>query len=151
MKKVIYSLVLVSLFFGGLSSCKSNAEKHEDALEEVQEANQELNEVEEDQANAEANKIEWEAFKQDVNAKISKNEERIDELNADIKKQGNKLDATYQRNVDELHKKNENLKAKLNDWETNKKTDWESFKREFNSDMSDLGNALQNFTLNNKK
>jgi len=143
MKKIIYTTAMLSLFFGGLTSCKSNAEKQAD-LNETQ------METKVDSADARVDRAKWEAFKQDVNATISKNEQRIAELNANIKKEGNRLDAKYQKNVDELQKKNEDLKVKIRIYETDKKQDWESFKREFDSDMSDLGNALKNFTINNK-
>ncbi|WP_298223793.1 hypothetical protein [Flavobacterium sp.] len=155
MKKSIYTLAMLTLLYGGLTSCKSNTEKQEDAVENVQQANEDLTEVQQenkvDEATEKANQAKWEAFKEDVNATISRNEERIAELNKDIKRQGNQLDAKYQKNVDELQKRNEDLKVKVKIYETDKKQDWESFQTEFNSDMSDLGDALKNFTLNNKK
>ena len=52
-------------------------------------------------------------------------------------------------NIDALEERNETLKNKISDYENNQ-TDWESFKREFNSDMSELGNALKDLTVNNK-
>ena len=154
MKKTIHSIVMLGLIFGSLISCKSNAEKQEDAVENVQEAQDDLNAVQvesqSDSIKAKGSKEQWEAFKQDVNATIAKNEQRIKELNEDIKKQGKKIDVSYQKNVDDLHEKNEDLRAKMKSYENDKKQDWESFRKEFNSDMSDLGNALKNFTLNNK-
>jgi len=101
MKKSIYTLAMLTLLYGGMTSCKSNTEKQEDAVENVQQANEDLTEVKEetkvDEATEKANQAKWEAFKQDVNATISKNEQRIAELNNDIKEQGNKLDSKYQK------------------------------------------------------
>jgi hypothetical protein len=39
------------------------------------------------------------------------------------------------------------MKAYKNDADS----DWQSFKREFNHDMDELGNAFNNLTVNNKK
>ena len=49
-----------------------------------------------------------------------------------------------------LEEKNASLKTKISDYENNQ-TDWESFKREFDSDMTKLGQAFKDLTVNNKK
>lgn len=154
MKKSIFILAAATLLTGTvLTSCKSNAEKENDALENVQDANQDLEnaqtETVTDAANTKANEAEWQAFKAEVNANIAKKEARIAGLKSDLKKQGKALDASYEKSVAELEAKNEAMKAKLNDYETTQ-TDWNEFKREFNSDMSDLGESLKNLTVNNK-
>jgi chromosome segregation ATPase len=154
MKKSIFILAAATLLTGTvLTSCKSNAEKENDALENVQDANQELNEAQTetvtDAANTKANEAEWQAFKAKVDADIAKNEARIAGLKSDLKKQGKALDASYKKSVAELEAKNEAMKAKLKEYEVTQ-TDWNEFKREFNSDMSDLGDAFKNLTVNNK-
>lgn len=154
MKKSIFILAVATLLSGNLlTSCKSNAEKEGDALENVQDANQDLENAQTetvvDAATTKANQAEWEAFKADVNANIAKNEARIAGLKSDLKKQGKAMDASYEKSVDELEAKNEAMKAKLKEYEVTQ-TDWNEFKREFNSDMSDLGDAFNNLTVNNK-
>lgn len=49
-----------------------------------------------------------------------------------------------------MNKKNAELKAKIAAYET-EQSDWEAFKREFNHDMDELGNALQDFDKDNAK
>lgn len=154
MKKSVFILAVATLLSGNLlTSCKSNAEKEGDALENVQDANQELEEAQTetvtDAATTKANQAEWDAFKADVNANIAKNEARIAGLKSDLKKQGKAIDASYEKSVAELEEKNEAMKAKLKEYETTQ-SDWNEFKREFNSDMSDLGESLKNLTVNNK-
>jgi chromosome segregation ATPase len=154
MKKSIFILAVTTLLSGNvLTSCKSNAEKENDALENVQDANQSLEDAQTetvtDAANTKANEAEWQAFKAEVNADIAKNEARIAGLKSDLKKQGKAMDASYEKRVDELEAKNEALKTKLKEYEVTQ-TDWNEFKREFNSDMSDLGDAFKNLTVNNK-
>jgi chromosome segregation ATPase len=154
MKKSIFILAVATLLSGNvLTSCKSNAEKENDALENVQDANQSLEDAQTetvtDAANTKANEAEWQAFKAEVDADIAKNEARIAGLKSDLKKQGKAMDASYEKRVDELEAKNEALKTKLKEYEVTQ-TDWNEFKREFNSDMSDLGDAFKNLTVNNK-
>lgn len=154
MKKSVFILAVATLLSGNLlTSCKSNAEKEGDALENVQDANQELEEAQTetvtDAATTKANQAEWDAFKADVNANIARNEARIAGLKSDLKKQGKAIDASYEKSVAELEEKNEAMKAKLKEYETTQ-SDWNEFKREFNSDMSDLGESLKNLTVNNK-
>lgn len=154
MKKSIFILAVATMLSGNLlTSCKSNAEKEGDALENVQDANQELEDAQTetvtDAANTRANEAEWQAFKAEVDADIAKNEARITGLKSDLKKQGKAMGTSYEKSVDELEAKNEALKAKLKEYEVTQ-TDWNEFKREFNSDMSDLGKAFNNLTVNNK-
>mgnify|MGYP001235203134 FL=1 len=154
MKKSIFILAAATLLTGTvLTSCKSNAEKENDALENVQDANQDLEnaqtETVTDAANTKANEAEWQAFKAEVDADIAKNEARIAGLKSDLKKQGKAIDASYEKSVAGLEAKNEAMKAKLKEYEVTQ-TDWNEFKREFNSDMSDLGDAFKNLTVNNK-
>lgn len=91
----------------------------------------------------------WDEQKGKLKQQFAKNEARIAGLKSDLKKQGKAMDASYEKSVAELEAKNEAMKAKLNDYETTQ-TDWNEFKREFNSDMSDLGDAFNNLTVNNK-
>ncbi|WP_309641162.1 hypothetical protein [Flavobacterium sp.] len=155
MKKSIFILATATLLSGNLlTSCKSNAEKENEATENAAAANQELEEVRDDAktdaAVTKANEAEWLAFKAEVNSDIATNEAKIAVLKSDLKKQGKAIDASYQKSVDDLQERNEALKAKIKEYEVTK-TDWNEFKREFNSDMADLGQAFKNFTVNNKK
>jgi hypothetical protein len=57
----------------------------------------------------------------------------------------------YRERIAELKSRNEKAKERLNNYNDNNHEKWEDFKREFNHDMDELGNALKDFTVNNKK
>jgi hypothetical protein len=154
MKKTIQVLALASLVVGStLFSCKTNSEKEEDATKNVTEAKENLKETKDDNtddATTKANDAEWQTYKNEALATIAKNEERIIELRKARQKPGTNFDASYSKSIDELASKNEALKIRITNYENNQ-TDWESFKREFGSDMSELGAAFKDLTVNNKK
>ena len=150
----IFNLGLAMLFAGTLiTGCKSNSEKEADATEDVQEAKEDLNNVKEDVKEdqmTKANDAEWQVYKSDANMTIVANEKRIEELTTAMNKPGKTFDAAYKSNIESLKNKNAALKTKIADYENNQ-TDWASFKREFDSDMTELGNSLKDLTVNNKK
>jgi hypothetical protein len=154
MKKSVHMLALTALIFGStLFSCKTNSEKEADATQNVTEAKEDLKETKDENTNdaaTKANDAEWQTYKSESLATIAKNEVRIVELRKARQKPGTTFDASYSKNIDELATKNEALRVRINNYENNQ-TDWESFKREFSSDMDDLGNAFNNLTVNNKK
>lgn len=153
MKKT--NLILAAAMFTVLAlfiNCKQSSnettpaqENVEEAKEDVQEAREELSEARQ-QANAE----EWQNFKDEMNAAIEKNDARIEELKQKIKNTGKAADAAYYKKIDALKEKNEQLKIKMDTYKNDADSDWQSFKREFNHDMDELGNALKDITVNNK-
>ena len=153
MNKLILGLAVAVFMVGNVfTSCKSNTEKEADAIENVQEAEENLDNVTDDINNdaiTKANDAEWQTYKAEAYKSIAENETRIIALKKAMNKSGTTFDANYKKNIDALEERNENLKNKISDYENNQ-TDWESFKREFNSDMSELGNALKDLTVNNK-
>lgn len=147
MKKPIFTIALAVLFIPGimLNSCKSSTQKAEDAKENVQDAREDLNEANQDANTAvvkAANEEEWKLFKIDAEAKIKKNELRIDELKTKLKKPGKELDDAAKQRIDALETRNAELKNRVNDYEKNQ-TDWETFTREFNQTMNQLENELK--------
>ena len=150
----VFFLTIATLISGSIfTGCKSNSDKEADAIENVQEANDDLDAVT-DQANKDAstkaNDAEWQTYKEEANKTIAENEARIEELKSAMKKPGKTFDATYAKSIGALEERNTNLKTKISDYENNQ-TDWESFKREFDSDMSGLGQAFKDLTVNNRK
>lgn len=154
MRKSILVLAVTTFLAGNVfTSCKSNTEKEEDAVENVQDAKENLENVTEDINNdaiTKANDAEWQTFKAEANNTIVENEARIVELKKAMNKAGTTFDATYKKNIETLQERNAALKTKIADYENNQ-TDWASFKREFDSDMTELGSALKDLTVNNKK
>ena len=135
------------------TSCESSTQKMEDAQANVEEAKKDLKEARQDAvavaqktADAEA----WKTFKSESELKIRGNETRIAELKEKMKTSGKTLDEVITKKIDQLEQKNKDLNAKMAAYEK-EQSDWESFKREFNHDMDELGKALKEFTINNKK
>jgi hypothetical protein len=154
MKKSIYTLAIAVCLSGTVfTSCKSNTEKEADATEKVIDANENLDAVNEDidkDETKKANDIEWQTYKEEVNTSITGNEVRIAELKAALKKPGNTFDANYAKSIQSLEDKNESLRMKIKNYENNQ-TDWDSFKREVDSDMTELGKAFKDLTVKNTK
>jgi hypothetical protein len=148
MKKNIISLVLVSSLISAavLTGCRPSTSREEAAQAELKQAKIELAE-----AQRAANATEWQSFKDESEIKIKDNAVRISSLKLKITKSGKALDKLYQEKVEALELQNKALEAKMNDYEKTGKNNWQSFKREFNHDMDELGNAMKDLTTNNTK
>ncbi|MBW4362260.1 hypothetical protein [Flavobacterium taihuense] len=153
MKKSIFTIAIASFAISSIvTSCKPNTEKEQDAQENVDSAKVAVTEAEADldEAKRAATAEEWQQFKEDTNTKIEENNAKIADLKLEIKKTGNDIDKTYQKNIDAMEQKNKELKIKVDSYKNDVNSDWKSFKREFNHDMDELGNSLKDFTVNNK-
>jgi TolA-binding protein len=144
MKKSIFTLAAMSLLMTGaiFTSCNSAAQKEDNTTTtEQQEA------INDEQVVATAE--EWQEFKTDAQAKIKRNEIRIEELTVQMNKPGQVFDDLYKNRILELEQQNKKLQDRIDAYDKSH-TDWEKFKREFNHDMDELGDALKNITVNNK-
>lgn len=154
MKKSIYSIALIAVVLSVLTiACSSNNEKVADAKEELVEANKDLNEAQEHASESAAKAAtveEWKLFKIESETKIQNNEAEIQRLKISLKKPGKELDAMYSESILILEKKNEDLKAKVNNYETSQ-SDWATFRREFDYDMESMSKAIKDLATNNRK
>lgn len=150
MKKIItktylnYTLITciaLILFIG----CNRSTEKVENAEKNVLEAKENLAQAEDDYQMEVAN------FKTETNEKITANEKLLVELNEEIKVTKKELKANYQNEVVKLEQKNAEMKQRMFDYKEDGNEKWQSFKREYNHDMDELGSALKDFMVNNKK
>jgi len=154
MKKTIITIAVACMLIAGsvFTGCKSAAQKEADAQSEVQDAQEDLNEAQND-ANVEEQKVataeEWSAFKSEADLKIKSNEVRIAELTVKMNKPGELLDPLYKKRIQTLEQQNNDLRARMDAYDKNK-SDWETFKREFNHDLDELGQALKDVTVDNK-
>lgn len=147
MKKSIIVLAVASIIAGNaILSCKSNTEKESDAKENLDGVTEAIN----NDSISKANDAEWQTYKSEAITTITANEMRIAELKKAINKPGTTFDKTYVKSIVSLEDKNASLKVKITNYENNQ-TDWDSFKREFNSDMNELGTAINNVTTKNNK
>ncbi len=148
MKKTIFILALSTLTIGlTVTSCGSSPEKVEDAKENIAE----------EQKDVEKAKLEYaeelEKFRADQDLRMTENEKQIADLKARSAEMKKEARADYEKRVAELETRNAELKAKLRDYQHDDKdnTKWESFKREFNHDMDEMGNAFKDLGKNNAK
>lgn len=153
MKKTIY-LLAATMFVGAtiFTSCSSSSNKVENAEDNVTEAKKDLNEAEMDYKTA------IQDFKNETNNRIAENDKRIAEMKAktdndgkNVRKDRNDNDRNDNDRIIELERKNNDMKVRMDAYEDNGPDGWESFKREFNHDMDELGNAINGITVNNKK
>jgi hypothetical protein len=155
MKKVIITLTVSAMLISGafFTSCKSPAQKEDAAKAKVEDAKKDLNAAQ-NNSNAEAQKVataeEWKTFKSKSEVRIRDNEIRIAELTAKMKKPGKIFDSMYEKKIDAIEQQNRDLRARMDAYEKSH-SDWESFKTEFNHDMDELGKALKDITVDNKK
>jgi peptidoglycan hydrolase CwlO-like protein len=153
MKKSILTLAIATFVIASVAtSCKPNTDKEQAAQENVDSAKVAVTDAEADldESKRVATAEEWQAFKDDTNAKISDNNAKIAELKLKIKKTGKDIDKAYQKSIDTMEQKNKDLKTKMDSYRNDVNSDWKSFKNEFNHDMDELGKSLKDFTVNNK-
>jgi septal ring factor EnvC (AmiA/AmiB activator) len=96
-------------------------------------------------------KRERDEFRADVNRRIEKNQQRINELRAEAKNKKADAKEKYNEKINDLEKRNNKLKAKMHDYKDDTKDNWASFKREFNHDMDELGKAISDVFEDNKR
>jgi chaperonin cofactor prefoldin len=129
---------MVAILLAWTLGCKKNNDK-------------ELAEAQLIEANKAAAEMEWQTFKAEQEAKIAANELIVADYKAKMTNSKGKLLAAYDKKVEELELKNKELKTKLDNYTDEGKDSWEKFKSEFNRDISELGEALKNFGVDNKK
>src|SRR5690242_6263547 len=113
MRKSVFVFFLSVLMAGAtFTACQLKEEKVEDAKEDLKEAQQELN-------------SEYPAYKSDMELRITANENRIAELRVKISKPGQpNLDDMRRQRIDDLEKRNAELRAHLYGYEK-ERSDWE--------------------------
>lgn len=148
MKKSIFNILIVVgiISSAGFTACQSTTPKEDAAKAKLEAGREDLKE-----AQTEASAEEWEAFKKESEIKINNNNIRIAELRLKMTESGNNtLDIVYKKRILLLEQKNIDMKARIDAYEKSQ-SDWESFKREFNHDMDELGKALKDIAVDNKK
>jgi len=154
MKKIIFLLTITTFIVGTtLVSCKSTTKEEIESQEKVDVAEQNLKDAKDSLVVAKkaATAEEWQTFKDQTDSVISYNEAQIAELKLKMQKTGKSVDAKYQKNIEILEQKNKDLKVKADTYKNDANSDWQSFKREFNHDMDEIGQAFKNVTVDNKK
>jgi phosphoenolpyruvate-protein kinase (PTS system EI component) len=135
------ALLLSASFIG----CNSPSQKVEQADANVAEAKKDLVQAQNEYA------VELSNFKQETDKTISANEKKIYDIRIRMEKDKMSAKEEYKRLISELEQKNSALKQRMDSYQDESQVKWDLFKTEFNKDMNDLQESLNNFFVVNKK
>lgn len=145
MKRSIYTLTFALLITGStFVSCKQATNEDEVVVSTPDESNSVM-------IKSTTQNKDWEAFKIKTDSAINNNDVRIAALKSKMNKTGKAIDSSYQLKIDQLEVKNQQMKIKMDNYKNDANQNWDSFKAEFNHDLNELGDALKNITVDNKK
>jgi len=147
MKKTFFYIASAMIITGTVfTSCQSNVKKVENAKENVQDAKQELKEAQRELSS------EYPEYRTKAELTIDDNKQRIAELREKLNKPGKAtFDEMRKKRIDELEKRNNDLRIKLYGYENERYTDWDAFKSEINTDVESIGTALKDLGKENSK
>ncbi|MES2591238.1 MAG: hypothetical protein V4608_05085 [Bacteroidota bacterium] len=149
MKKLTFITMTLYVTAAALTGCDSNkTDMHDENKEEKKEIV--LTEEHHENTTVDYNK-EYDDFKRESDERIAENDRKIEEYNKKIEGEKKEAKAEYKEKVAALNQKNKDMKDRVNNYKVENGDKWESFKREFNHDMDELGNALRDLGKDNKK
>jgi cytochrome c556 len=147
MKKSI-GLLAASLLLAGITftSCKSNAEKVEEAQEDVVDAKEDEMDDQQDLNDAKyENASDYEQFKAATKVIIAENETRIAEFKVELKTESAENKKMYQAKVDMLQKKNNQLEEDVDDFTDGAKENWNDFKNRIEKSQNDIETDIKTY------
>lgn len=141
MKKHILILAAYSAITGlELTSC-TPSQKVE--TENVSQANPSMEES--NQAYLEDVKV----YRKEMSDKFNEFDQKLIEFNLKIEELKDDAKADYQKRLEVLEQKNNNLKEKINSYKEEGKEKWDTFKAEFSHDIDELAQAFWDLSTNN--
>ena len=146
MKKTILTFTITGVIaFTSLTTFGQEDKKSKEAKKDVAESVEDLIEAKKDSA------ADYRKFKMEAEMKIIENHKKIAELKAKKTNESKDVKEKYDKKVLALEQKNDALKKKIDGSNKTKTSMWPSFKREFNHDMAELGQAIKDIGVDNKK
>ena len=142
MKKLFLIHAVIIVGAGGLvTSCQSQSDKIAEARENVREAEENLQKVQDEPVSA------YEQFKLETTDQIDANDKAI----ADFRDKLAKKDRPrYEKRIAALQQKNNDLRKRLDEYKGKDENAWTSFKVEFKHDMDELAQAIKDLMIDNK-
>ena len=145
MKKVIQKLVVTGVAAGAiLFASQSIAENSSyikgnvpSGIENASVAQSGLMQLVNDSTSA------WLKFKKSSEEKISKNEKHIADLNESIARESGDQKASAQASINDLKKKNDDLKSQLSAYKDNGKDSFEAFRKKFDDEVNSVTKSLK--------
>lgn len=89
----------------------------------------------------------WQKFKKSSEEKIKKNEKHIADLNESIAKETNDQKASMQASVNDLKKKNDDLKSQLAAYKDSGKDSFDAFKKKFDDELNSVTKSLKDIKI----
>mgnify|MGYP001558199855 CR=1 FL=1 len=146
MKKTILKFAVTTcIMVMSLTSFAQQDKNAEKERKNVAEAQKKLGEA---RADSEAD---YTTFKKNAETKVSEIQGKIDEVKAKMSKESKEVKKKYNKQVLALEKKMDALKKKIGKISDTKTEKWVSFKHEFTHDMDELGHAIKDIGVDNKK
>jgi len=146
MRTKFLALTLTSaMVVASLVTFAQEDKKAKEARNDLSEANKDLREAKTDSA------ADYEKFKAASESKIRDNQAEIATLKAKKSKDTKEVKERYDKRVLTLEQKNNDLKMKISRSNKVKTSEWPAFKREFNHDMDQLGQAIKDIGVDNTK
>jgi uncharacterized protein YPO0396 len=90
---------------------------------------------------------EWQKFKKNSEKQIAKNDKRISELNESIAKESNDKKADLQASVNDLKKKNDDLKSQLAAYKESTKENFDVFKEKFDNGLNSVTKSIKDIKI----
>jgi hypothetical protein len=130
-----------------LVACHKPEEKSESAIESGANANQDLKKATREVRPAwqEA----WLMFKRENDTDIAENELRIIELRKQVGKANTRFRASYNARIDELERRNNELRNRIDNYRDEGDAKWVAFKNGSKRDMDNLKSLLKKTTIKN--
>jgi LPS O-antigen subunit length determinant protein (WzzB/FepE family) len=90
-------------------------------------------------------------FRRDAEKKMQEYDAKIAELKTKMVGADAKEREKYNEKIAKLEAKNNELRQKLQNYKYESDSNWQEFKREFNHDMDEMGNAFKDIGRDNVK
>lgn len=139
----IIAIAALTLSTAFISACNSPAEKLENAQEDVQEANERLDEAEEEYLR------DIENYRMETADKIADNDSILADFREKIKTEKEEDREYYQKQIDDLERRNNEMRIRMDEYKGEGEDKWQQFKTEFSHDMKELGEAFKNLGVKN--
>lgn len=135
--KLRIAYVLPAFFLGvmSLTSCDNRTQEEINRVDE---------QVEVEIDSIQMAKSEWDAYHAKIQSRIAENELRIQEIQDKLKGNGGVIDKARQSRIDGLRSKNEELKSKLSNWDSDY-SKWNEFKADVDKNIDELDASVRDF------
>ena len=136
---------MITLFTAASVGCGKSSSKDNENKTGVEKAEEDLAEAQRDYL------VQSKAFAAESYLKISANEKLIAELRLRAVIMDKTARLEYERKLEIIELQNKEMKDRADNYDESGEAKWNSFKREFNHDMDELGNAFKDLVEDNSK